>query len=115
MPFLSPPALSGCAVIFRMRLPATADPRAADIFCRILPGSVFNPSHNNSKIRYEGASNIPAVRPADLRAAPLDYPEPIRRMYLQLPPLDPRVKSLPPISPPARTTSTTKPPISSAI
>lgn len=59
-----------------------------------MTGSVFNPSHNNSKIRYEGSSNLPAIPPKDLRAAANDYPEPIRRVYLQLPRLDPRVKQL---------------------
>ena len=57
-------------------------------------GSLFNPAHNNSKIRYEGSSSLPAVPPRDLRAAPADYPEPIRQVYLQLPRLDPRVKQL---------------------
>jgi hypothetical protein len=59
-----------------------------------LTGSMFNPSHNNSKIRYEGAANLPAVPPRDLRAASRDYPEPIRQVYLQLPRLDPRIKQL---------------------
>ncbi|MGD0962992.1 MAG: DUF3488 and transglutaminase-like domain-containing protein [Candidatus Acidiferrales bacterium] len=59
-----------------------------------MTGSLFNPSHNNSKIRYQGASSLPAVPPRDLRAAPPDYPEAIRQVYLQLPRLDPRVKQL---------------------
>ncbi len=56
--------------------------------------SVFNPAHNNSKIRYEGASNLPAIPPRDLRAASPEFPDPIRQVYLQLPRLDPRVKRL---------------------
>jgi transglutaminase-like putative cysteine protease len=59
-----------------------------------MTGSIFNPAHNNSKIRYEGASNLPAVPPRDLRAASADFPGPIRQVYLQLPRLDPRVKQL---------------------
>ena len=58
-------------------------------------GSFFNPSHNNSKIRYQGTARIPLIAPAELRAAPADYPEEIRDTYLQLPRhLDPRVKKL---------------------
>jgi protein-glutamine gamma-glutamyltransferase len=58
-------------------------------------GSFFNPSHNNSKIRYQGTARIPLIAPAELRAAPTDYPEEIRDTYLQLPrQLDPRVKKL---------------------
>src|SRR5271170_2003118 len=58
-------------------------------------GSFFNPSHNNSKIRYQGTARIPLIAPAELRAAPTDYPEEIRDTYLQLPRrLDPRVKKL---------------------
>jgi hypothetical protein len=57
-------------------------------------GSVFNPSHNNSKIRYEGSSNLVAATPRDLRAVPLSYTQPFFRPYLQLPPLDRRIKAL---------------------
>ncbi len=58
-------------------------------------GSFFNPSHNNSKIRYQGTARIPLIAPAELRAAPTDYPDEIRDTYLQLPRhLDPRVKQL---------------------
>ena len=32
-------------------------------------GSFFNPSHNNSKIRYQGTARIPLIAPAELRAA----------------------------------------------
>jgi hypothetical protein len=59
-----------------------------------MTGSVFNPSHNSSKIRYEGSSNLPAATPRDLRAVPLSYTEPFFRPYLQLPPLDGRIKAL---------------------
>lgn len=56
--------------------------------------SFINPFHNYGKQRYEGFSLIPAVPPADLRAAPVVYPEPMRAFYLQLPKLDLRVAAL---------------------
>jgi protein-glutamine gamma-glutamyltransferase len=59
-----------------------------------MTGSLFNPSHNSSKIRYEGSSNLPAAPPRDLRAVPPVYPEALLRTYLQLPPLDRRIKAL---------------------
>lgn len=57
-------------------------------------GSLFNPSHNETKTRYQGESSIPLVPPADLRSASQEYPQEIRDVYLQLPPLDPRIKKL---------------------
>jgi len=57
-------------------------------------GSIFNPFHNDTKVRYEGSSNSPAVPPAVLRAASSAYPEFVQNTYLQLPELDPRVKAL---------------------
>ena len=57
-------------------------------------GSVFNPYHNYSQIRYEGISLLPVARPAEARSATTDYPEDIRETYLQLPRLDPRVPEL---------------------
>jgi hypothetical protein len=57
-------------------------------------GSIFNPAHNSTKIRYEGWSNLPVANPADLRALPAVYPDAVTETYLQLPPLDPRVKKL---------------------
>ena len=59
-----------------------------------MTGSIFNPARNNSKIRYEGFSSLPGFSPATLRSAPANYPEPVGRIYLQLPRLDPRVKPL---------------------
>ncbi len=56
--------------------------------------AVFNPFHNYTKVRYEGISYVPQVPPARLRAAPTEYPEEARRLYLQLPPLDPRIPAL---------------------
>lgn len=57
-------------------------------------GSLFNPFHNETKIRYQGVSLLPAVPPAELRRASDKYPAEIMDVYLQLPPLDPRVKNL---------------------
>jgi transglutaminase-like putative cysteine protease len=58
-------------------------------------GSIYNPSHNFSQIRYEGVSILPVARPAQARMAGTNYPEEIRETYLQLPPkLDRRVPEL---------------------
>lgn len=57
-------------------------------------GSLFNPYHNETKMRYEGLSLLPMVPPADLRRASKDYPEDIASEYLQLPDLDARIKPL---------------------
>jgi hypothetical protein len=57
-------------------------------------GSLFNPFHNYTAVRYAGFSRLPAVDPPKLRAAGTDYPEDIKRRYLQLPTLDPRVAPL---------------------
>ncbi len=57
-------------------------------------GSLFNSVHNTIKIRYEGRSLIPVVSVADLRKVSVQYPDAVRRGYLQLPPLDPRTQRL---------------------
>jgi protein-glutamine gamma-glutamyltransferase len=57
-------------------------------------GSLSNPLHNETKIRYEGTSVVPFVPPAQLRIASSLFPEPILTTYLQLPQLDPRIKEL---------------------
>lgn len=57
-------------------------------------GSLFNPFHNFSTLRYEGFSALPARNPAKLRTAPAIYSQEIRDAYLQLPNVDPRVKQL---------------------
>jgi transglutaminase-like putative cysteine protease len=57
-------------------------------------GSLFNPFHNFSALRYEGFSLLPARNVPRLRAASMDYPEEIRDAYLQLPSLDPRIPDL---------------------
>jgi hypothetical protein len=57
-------------------------------------GSIFNPFHNDTKVRYEATSLLPIVPPAQLRAVSAPYPDIIRALYLQLPPLDPRIPKL---------------------
>jgi protein-glutamine gamma-glutamyltransferase len=57
-------------------------------------GSLINPYHNVTKIRYEGTSVLPNVTLSDMRKSPATYPEEIREAYLQLPPLDPRIVKL---------------------
>jgi transglutaminase-like putative cysteine protease len=57
-------------------------------------GSLFNPFHNFTTLRYEGFSQLPARNVPRLRAASTDYPEEIRDTYLQLPKLDPRIPEL---------------------
>jgi transglutaminase-like putative cysteine protease len=57
-------------------------------------GSLVNPFHNFSTLRYEGFSLLPARNVPRLRAASTDYPEDIRGTYLQLPKLDPRIPEL---------------------
>ena len=58
-------------------------------------GSVYNPAHNFSQIRYEGISLLPAPRPSEARFAGTNYPDEIRQTYLQLPSnLDPRIPEL---------------------
>jgi transglutaminase-like putative cysteine protease len=57
-------------------------------------GSLFNPFHNFSTLRYEGFSLLPARNVPRLRAASTDNPEDIRSTYLQLPKLDPRIPEL---------------------
>ena len=59
-----------------------------------MTGSISNPFHNETKIRYEATSALPTVPPAQLRAASTLFPEPIVSTYLQLPELDPRIKEL---------------------
>jgi len=57
-------------------------------------GSVFNPFGNFMKLRYEGMSLWPKFSAEQLRGASAGYPEVIRRTYLQLPKLDPRIAQL---------------------
>jgi protein-glutamine gamma-glutamyltransferase len=57
-------------------------------------GSLFNPFHNFTSLRYEGFSLLPARNVPRLRAASTDYPEEIRDTYLQLPKIDSRIPEL---------------------
>jgi transglutaminase-like putative cysteine protease len=57
-------------------------------------GSLSNPFHNFSNVRYEAVSEIPRDLDDSLRRAPLTYSNSIRETYLQLPALDPRIPEL---------------------
>jgi protein-glutamine gamma-glutamyltransferase len=57
-------------------------------------GSLFNPFHNFTTLRYEGFSLLPARNVPRLRAASTEYPEDIRSAYLQLPKIDARIPAL---------------------
>jgi transglutaminase-like putative cysteine protease len=57
-------------------------------------GSVFNSSHNDSKLRYEAISILPNVPPSELRKAKTVDPLSVLSTDLQLPSLDPRIKKL---------------------
>ena len=58
-------------------------------------GSLFNPFHNYSAVRYTGLSRLPKLDAAQLRLAGEAYPPAIRAEYLQLPPeLDARIPNL---------------------
>jgi transglutaminase-like putative cysteine protease len=57
-------------------------------------GSLSNPFHNDTKVRYEGLSMLAVIPPVQLRNAGAAYPDEITNLYLQLPELDPRIKQL---------------------
>jgi protein-glutamine gamma-glutamyltransferase len=58
-------------------------------------GSLFNPFHNFSQVRYGGLSRLPSLDVKQLRATTDAYPPVIRAEYLQLPPgLDARIPEL---------------------
>jgi protein-glutamine gamma-glutamyltransferase len=67
--------------------------RRAYLF-RDFGGSLYNPFRNYAPVRYFGFSRLPTVNAARLRAAASDYPDEIRKLYLQLPPLDSRIPAL---------------------
>jgi len=56
--------------------------------------SLFNPLHNVARLRYEALSYLLIVPPQQLRTASRDYPDEIRKAYLQLPDIDPRIPTL---------------------
>ena len=72
---------------------AFAGPRRNYLF-KDSTGSIFNPFHNFTAVRYSGFSRLPLPNPNKLRAAGTSYPQNIQRKYLQLPVLDPRVVPL---------------------
>jgi len=58
-------------------------------------GSLFNPFHNYSPVRYTGFSRLPKLNAAELRSAGDAYSPAITEEYLQLPPeLDARIPDL---------------------
>jgi hypothetical protein len=57
-------------------------------------GTLFNPFHNYSAIRYTGFSRLPELDPGKLRAAGTNYPPAVVDTYLQLPHLDERIGTL---------------------
>lgn len=57
-------------------------------------GAVYELDSRYPISRYEATSDIATPLPEDLRRAGTNYPAPIRRIYLQLPELDPRVPKL---------------------
>ena len=61
---------------------------------RDFTGTLLNPFHNYSAVRYAGISSLPPLNAVKLRAALTDYPPYITATYLQLPPLDPRIPEL---------------------
>ena len=79
---------------FQNEISRTGGPPRHGYLLQDMTGSIFNPARNNSKIRYEGVSDLAVATPPDLRDDAAAYPEPIRLAYLQLPPLDRRIKNL---------------------
>jgi transglutaminase-like putative cysteine protease len=57
-------------------------------------GSLSNPFHNFTTVRYEGFSLLRSMSLPRLRAAPTEYPPDIQGTFLQLPQLDPRIPEL---------------------
>ena len=56
--------------------------------------SLHSPGHSFMPFSYEVVSDIGIPSPAELRGAPAEYTEDFRRVYLQLPQLDPRIAAL---------------------
>lgn len=57
-------------------------------------GSLSNPAHNFSTLRYSGMSRLPNWSAEKLRSASTEYPSKTSDLYLQLPDLDPRIPEL---------------------
>ncbi|MEQ1473117.1 MAG: DUF3488 and transglutaminase-like domain-containing protein [Candidatus Acidiferrum sp.] len=73
---------------------STANSSRRTYLLRDSTGSLFNPFHNYSAVRYDGFSRLPTLDPTKLRATATDYPEEIKTRYLQLPTLDKRIAPL---------------------
>ena len=79
-------------------------------------GSFFNPSHNNSKIRYQGIARIPLMRLPNCAPPPRIIPKKSAIHISSCRAISiPESRNSPRTSPPIQRTITTKPPISSAI
>jgi len=57
-------------------------------------GSLSNPFHNYSNVRYDAVSELSRIPADDLRSAPARYTADFLATYLQLPKLDPRIPLL---------------------
>jgi transglutaminase-like putative cysteine protease len=57
-------------------------------------GSLSNPFHNFSNVRYDAVSELPRIPAENLRSAPATYTPEFLATYLQLPQLDPRIPLL---------------------
>lgn len=57
-------------------------------------GTVLNPLRSSAVSHYDAVSQVPFVRPQQLREDSTDYPQNILSTYLQLPQLDPRIQQL---------------------
>ena len=57
-------------------------------------GTLLNPFHSYTSLRYTGFSRLPPRNAAKLRTAEAGYPEEITSAYLQIPELDPRIPEL---------------------
>jgi len=57
-------------------------------------GSLHNQQHGGESVGYDVVSEVATPAPEKLRAAPSEFPDEIRQVYLSLPPMDPRVADL---------------------
>lgn len=57
-------------------------------------GTLLNPLHSGAPAHYDAASQVPLIRPQQLRDASTNYSPEITATYLQLPQLDPRIPQL---------------------
>ena len=84
-----------CKADSRTKPPAPGALHAAATSVEDMTGSIFNPARNNAKIRYEACleSSVGNASPSCATTRP-SIPSRFGARYLQLPPLDPRVKPL---------------------